>query len=98
LLTNAAAIHERNGNGEKAESLYARALEEAPDLIQARRGLADVLYRRGAYEEAEPYYTTLVERQGPVSGDVLFKLGNIAYKRGERDVAVELWRRTVEVD
>jgi tetratricopeptide (TPR) repeat protein len=98
LLVNAAAAHERSGDIETAESLYERATEEAPEIPQARRGLADALYRRGAYEEAGAIYERLVRAGDVVSPEVLFKLGNIAYKHGDRARALSYWRETVDAD
>ncbi len=98
LLVNAAAAHERSGDIETAEALYRRAVEEGPELPQARRGLADTLYRRGAYDEAGAIYERLARAEGPVSPETLFKLGNIAYKRGDRAMALSYWRETVDAD
>ncbi len=98
VLVNAAAVHERGGEIEEAESLYARAVEDSPDLHQARRGLADALYRRGAYDDAGVIYQQLASNGAAGSADILFKLGNIAYKRGDRAAALNYWRETVEAD
>jgi len=100
LLTNAAAVAERAGDGQEAETLYGRAVDEGTDLPQAQRGLGDALYRRGAYDDAGAIYSRLVHGKGgaPGSADLLFKLGNIAYKRGDRKGAVRYWRETVQAD
>ncbi|MDR0787578.1 MAG: DUF4388 domain-containing protein [Gemmatimonadota bacterium] len=98
LLVNAAAAHERGGDTGTAESLYARAAEEAPDLVQARRGLADSLYLRGAFDQAAMIYQRLARDVDPVPPEIFFKLGNIAYKRGDRRAALAWWRETVDAD
>jgi tetratricopeptide (TPR) repeat protein len=99
LLVNAAALLQRTGFAEDAEALYRRATDEAPDLTQARRGLADSLYRRGDYDGAGEIYAKLLESPGEGGASELhFRMGNIAYKRGRRDDAVVHWRRTVELE
>jgi tetratricopeptide (TPR) repeat protein len=98
LLVNAATVLERSGASDEAEELYRRASEEKPDLLQAQRGLADALYRRGAYEEAGKIYERLARAGGAGVADLNFRLGNIAYKAGDRTAAVRYWRATVEAD
>jgi tetratricopeptide (TPR) repeat protein len=98
LLANAAAVRERASATEEAEGLYRRAADENPGIVQAQRGLADSLYRRGAYDAAGAIYTRLLERNGSSAADLQFKLGNIAYKRGDREAAVLHWRETLRAD
>ena len=45
-----------------------------------------------------PFVTQLAANGSAGSADVLFKLGNIAYKRGDRAAALNYWRETVEAD
>src|SRR5256885_12594756 len=40
-------------------------------------------------------YTTLFRSLGD---DVYFKLGNIAYKRNDRELAAQLWRQALEIN
>jgi tetratricopeptide (TPR) repeat protein len=39
-----------------------------------------------------------VELAPDLGDDVYFKLGNIAYKRSDRDLAAQLWRRALELN
>ncbi len=98
LLVNAAAVLERSGAMDQAEGLYRRALDEAPDLPQALRGLADALYRRAAYDEARPLYARLTGRNGSGGADLHFRLGEIAYRSGDREEAIRRWRATLAAD
>ncbi len=98
LLVNAAAVLERSGAADEAEDLYRRAVEEAPDVSQAQRGLADALYRRGAYEEAGRIYERLAQSNGDPGAELHFRLGNIAYKAGDREAAIRHWQATVAAD
>lgn len=98
LLLHSGAIRERSGSSEEAEVFYRRAVEEDPELPQARKALGDALYRRAAYSEALEQYTKAVELRPDLGDDVHLKLGNIAYKQGERERAVRWWERAVEID
>lgn len=98
LLLHVGAVHERRGDWPAAEALYRRACEEDPTLPQAHKALGDALYRRGAYDEACESYQTAARLAPALGDDVYFKLGNIHYKRREREEAIRLWRRALELD
>jgi len=98
LLLHLGAVRERRGEWEEAESLYQRAAEEDSSLAQAQKSLGDVLYRRGAYDEAAAAYERAIAADERLGDDAYFKLGNIHYKRMEREAAVRLWRRALEIN
>lgn len=96
LLLHAAVIHERMDRLERAFALFERALQVEPRLPQARRGLADTLYRSGRLDEAaELYHGLLAETD---DADLQFRLGSIAYERGNRAEAMEYWRGALQTD
>jgi tetratricopeptide (TPR) repeat protein len=90
------AVHERAGSWDEAERLYRRAADEDPGLPQAQKSLGDALYRRAAYDEASAAYEMALKHAPGLGDDVLFKLGNIRYKRGEHAKAVDHWRAALE--
>jgi tetratricopeptide (TPR) repeat protein len=92
VLLHVGSVHERLGSWNEAERLYRRAADEDPDLAQAQKSLGDALYRRAAYEEAAAAYTRALELAPDLGDDLHFKLGNILYKGGARERAVEHWR------
>ena len=98
LLLHSGAIRERSGSPEEAEVFYRRAVEEDPELPQARKALGDALYRRGAYADAVEQYTKAVELRPDLGDDVHLKLGNVAYKQGDRERALRWWERAIEID
>ena len=98
LLLHSGAIRERSGSPEEAEVFYRRAVEEDPELPQARKALGDALYRRGAYADAVEQYTKAVELRPDLGDDVHLKLGNVAYKQGDRERALRWWERAIEMD
>ena len=51
-----------------------------------------------AHHEAAQLYQRAIDLSPELGDDVYFKLGNIAYKRNEREQASELWRRALELN
>jgi tetratricopeptide (TPR) repeat protein len=96
LLLHAAVVHERMNRLDRAFHLFERALQEEPRSPQARRGLADTLYRSGRLDEAAELYHGLFAESG--GAELQFRLGSIAYERGNRTEAVEYWRGALEAD
>jgi len=92
------AVLERKGDWEQAEAVYRRAVEEDGELPQGHKSLGDALYRRGAYDDAAESYAQAVRLNPRLGDDVYFRMGNIHYKRMERQRAVELWRRALEIN
>ncbi|MDP9348300.1 MAG: tetratricopeptide repeat protein, partial [Gemmatimonadota bacterium] len=98
LLLHLGAVRERRGEWEEAEALYRRAVEEDGSLPQAHKALGDALYRRGAYDEAAEAFGRAVQVAPALGDDTYFKLGNIHYKRMNREEAVRLWQRALEIN
>jgi tetratricopeptide (TPR) repeat protein len=92
------SVLERKGDWDQAEAMYRRATEEDRELPQAHKALGDALYRRGAYDDAAESYAQAVRLNPRLGDDVYFRMGNIHYKRMERQQAVELWRRALEIN
>ncbi len=66
-------------------------------MIQAQRGLARYqLYRTGHGDEAAEIYRGLLEQGG--GAELRFRLGSIAYERGNRADAIAYWREALDVD
>lgn len=98
LLLHLGGIRERRGEWHEAEALYRRAAEEGMHIPQAYKALGDAFYRRGVYDDAERAYQRAVRQAPELGDDVYFKLGNISYKRMEREAALRLWRRALEIN
>ncbi|MBV9774679.1 MAG: DUF4388 domain-containing protein [Gemmatimonadetes bacterium] len=98
LLLHFGAVRERRAEWDQAEALYRRSVEEDGDIPQTYKSLGDVLYRRGAYDEAAEAYGRALKLAPDLGDDVYFKLGNIHYKRMSREEAVRLWRRALELN
>lgn len=96
LLIHSAVVHEHTGRRAEAVSRFRRALHEDPASSQARRGLADVSYDMGIFEEAGELYRGLLATDS--DAELRFRLGNIAYDHGNRLEAIAYWRDALVVD
>lgn len=98
LRNNLAALLELTGNLDQAVEMLRAAILEEPSLPQLSKNLGDVLYRQSNYDEAWDVYQRAVKLDPRLGDDVYFKLGNIAYKRLDRDTAARMWREALELN
>jgi tetratricopeptide (TPR) repeat protein len=98
LLVNAGAVLERKGEAEAAEALYARAVQNAPVPAQAHKNLGDQAWGRGDQTAARVHYEKAVKIEPRLGDDIYLRLGNIAFKDQDFDVARLLWRRALELN
>lgn len=98
LRNNRAVLRELAGDLAAAEELVRAALRDEPSQPQLSKNLGDLLYRASRYDDAWDAYQRAVALAPDLGDDVYFKLGNIAYKRGERELASSLWRRALELN
>jgi tetratricopeptide (TPR) repeat protein len=98
LLNNQAVLLEASGDLAGAEAALARALAEQPSLAQVSKNLGDVWYRLGRYEEAWEAYQRVLRLRPELGDDLHFKVGNLALRRGEPEVARHHWSRAVELN
>jgi tetratricopeptide (TPR) repeat protein len=95
LHNNLAVVLERRGRYEEAAAAVERAITEDAALAPAHKNAGDLHYRAGRYEEAMECYQRAVRADPNLGGDVYLKLGNIRYRRRERDDAVQNWERSL---
>src|SRR6266566_3364224 len=86
------------GEFELAEELVRDARKNEPSLPQLSKNLGDLAYRGSRYDEAWDAFNRAVELAPDLGDDVYFKLGNIAYKRNDRELAAQLWRKALEIN
>ncbi len=98
LLVNTGAVLERQGELEAAEALYKRAVSVSPVPPQAHKNLGDQAYARGDMEGARVQYEKAVKLSPRMGDDIYLRLGSIAYKDNDQDVAVLLWRRALDLN
>ncbi len=95
LHNNLAVALERRGRFPEAAAAIERAGVEDPSLPQVHKNHGDLLYRDGRYDDALEAYLRAVRYEPDLGGDVYLKLGNIRYRRRERDEAVRCWERSL---
>jgi tetratricopeptide (TPR) repeat protein len=98
ILVNTGAVLERRGEVDAAEALYKRAVSVHPTPPQAHKNLGDQAYARGDIEGARVQYEKAVKLSPRLGDDVYLRLGTIAYKDNDRDVALLLWRRALDLN
>ncbi len=98
LAVNAGVIFERKGDLARARELYEQAFEHDSSLPQASKNLGDLLYRDGRHEEAAEAYERALRADPELGDDVYAKLGNIYYKRRDRQRAIDLWQRALDIN
>jgi tetratricopeptide (TPR) repeat protein len=98
LRNNLAVVLEAATRLEDAEEVIRHALGDDPSLPHLSKNLGDLLYRVGRYDDAWDLYLRAVKLEPKLGDDVYFKLGNIAYKRLDREVAGEYWRKTLQLN
>jgi tetratricopeptide (TPR) repeat protein len=98
LQNNLGVLKELAGDLAGAEELIRGARKNEPSLPQLSKNLGDLVYRASRYEEAWDAYSRAVELAPDLGDDVYFKLGNIAYKGNDRELAAQLWRKALELN
>lgn len=95
LHNNLAVALERHGRFEDAAAAIERAGIEDPSVPQVHKNIGDLQYRQGRYDEALEAYLRAVRYDPDLGGDVYLKLGNIRYRRREREGAQRCWERSL---
>jgi tetratricopeptide (TPR) repeat protein len=95
LHNNLAVVLERRGRYEEASAAVERAVTEDSSQAPAHKNAGDLHYRAGRYDDALECYMRAVRSDPNLGGDVYLKLGNIRYRRREREEAVRSWERSL---
>jgi tetratricopeptide (TPR) repeat protein len=98
LQNNLAVLRELAGDLDTAEELVRAARKSEPSLPQLSKNLGDLAYRASRYDEAWDAFSRAVELAPELGDDVYFKLGNIAYKRNDRDLASQMWKKALQLN
>ena len=97
LLNNLSAALERRGRFTDAAIAAERGALEDASIPQLHKNLGDCYYRSGRYDDALEAYLRVVKHHPDLGADVYLKLGNIRYRRHERDEAIRCWERVLEL-
>ncbi len=94
----AGSIAERRGAFVDAENAYRQAAEEDPALALPHKNLGDLAYRQKLFDDALDHYERAARAAPDLGDDLYTKLGNLYYKRNEREKALEAWRKALELN
>jgi tetratricopeptide (TPR) repeat protein len=98
LFNTLAAVHERRGQYPEALQVGERGVLEDAGLAQLHKNLGDLHYRAARYDDALESLQRAVKINPRLGDDVYLKLGNIRFKRQERDEAVRCWEQALALD
>jgi tetratricopeptide (TPR) repeat protein len=98
LRNNLGALLELRDDTEQAAEILQAALSDQPSLPQLSKNLGDLYYRMGRYDEAWEAYQRAVKLDPHLGDDVYFKLGNIAHRRLDRELAAAMWKKALELN
>ena len=98
LHNNLAAVEERRGRYAEALQAAERGVIEDAGLAQLHKNLGDCHYRAARYDDALESFQRAVKINPQLGDDVYLKLGNIRFKRQERDEAVRCWELALALD
>ncbi len=83
----------RGENLEEAERMSAKSLKLRPDEATFMDTYGWVLYRQGKYKEAKTYILKAIESGAEADPALWEHLGDIEYKLGNKEEAVEHWKK-----
>lgn len=103
LVLNNYAYYLALGGGDldRAEELSRKAVEEQPENATYLDTLAWILYLKGQYADALMIQEKAMETLSPdaeASGEYWDHLGDIQYRCGQKDKALESWKKALELD
>ena len=87
----------RNENLEKAETMSAKSVKLDPENAANMDTYGWVLYKLGRYQEALAWVEKAIAATPKSDPDLLEHLGDINFKLGKTDKAVELWQEALKV-
>jgi tetratricopeptide (TPR) repeat protein len=84
------------GDFDAAEAQYMRATDHDPGLSPPRLNLARIRIKQGRHDEAEGFIRDVLAGS-PDDPSALALLGDVAYRGGRLDEAIEHWERSLEM-
>ena len=97
LYYNLGLMKEKLGDLDEAEKNYKEALELVPNYIAPRMRLGEVYYRKGLYSLARSVFEMITDA-GLGNAKMFLKLGNIFYKLGQKEEAVDRWKKALDLE
>ena len=91
-------LSERGEKLDRAEEMSKRSLELQPDLPTFMDTYGWIMYKKGNYKKAKEYIEKAIQKEEQAASGTLWDhLGDIHYKLGDKDKAVENWKKAKEL-
>jgi tetratricopeptide (TPR) repeat protein len=87
----------RNEKLDKAEAMSAKSLKLDPTNAANMDTYGWILYKLGKYPEAAEWVQKAIDATAEADPDLLEHLGDIYYKSGDKDKALQLWQNALKV-
>lgn len=81
---------------DKAEKMAKKAVDINPDISAYLDTYGWVLYKQGKYGEAETWINKAIETGGSSDPDIMEHLGDVMFKLGQIEKAVDNWKKAKE--
>jgi Tfp pilus assembly protein PilF len=86
-------LSERNEQLEKADEMSKRSNALSPNQSTYEDTYAWILYKKGNFRDAKVWIEKAINNGAGTNGTILEHYGDIIYKLGEIDKAVEYWEK-----
>ncbi|MCZ6631893.1 MAG: tetratricopeptide repeat protein [bacterium] len=96
-LLNVGRTHQRNGQTQKALSIYRQALQKNPDFLSAHLHLGDLLFQHNQYAEAARAFQNAV-RLNPKDANIRLRLAFSLEKSGEIKASIKVLKSLLARD
>lgn len=87
----------RNVKLDKAESMSAKSLKLDPTNAANMDTYGWILYKLGKYSEAAEWVQKAIDATAEADPDLLEHLGDIKYKSGDKEKALQLWQNALKM-
>lgn len=98
LGNTVAVLLEASGDYEGAERLLRAMLGEDASLPQVSKNLGDLCYRSGRFDQAWECYLRAIRLAPDLGDDIHFRVGNLAFRRGDLPRAREGWEAALALN
>ncbi len=97
VQNNIGAMMQAKGQDEEAERYYSAALKARPNDRTVLRNLLELYYQNGMASQSVETLNRMAELELLEPQD-MSRLGNLYLKQGQKELAVQWWRKTLEAD
>lgn len=94
---NLGKLYEAFGEEKRAAEIYQQGLKSDPESLMLSKALIDYYYRNKLFDQCRRKIDAVIS-SGVQDWDIFFKKGNILFKRGKTEEAINLWKKALELN